>query len=173
MVARRVATSPPDVPPSTAQVARSSLLLRGRWLWGARAVWAIYAIVAIGLVIAHLPTNYTNLVAFTGIGAPQSAILSEGLQRLGLDPVVYALYRLVLDQGTALLGLMIAAILVWRKSSEGIVVLIALLLTAGVFAIDPPSLDRVGRDPPDPVGTRQGDDHHAHDAPGQPVLPFS
>ena len=140
MTTRRAATPPPGLTLAATPAARAPLLLRGRWLWLGRALWASYAAVAVGLTITQLPANYTNLVTFTGIGAPQSAILREGLRRLGLDPVVYALYRLILDQGTALLGLVIAGLLVWRKSSEGVVVLIALLLTAGVFAIDPPSL---------------------------------
>ena len=140
MTTRRATLSPPGLPFATTSPARPPLLLPGRWLWLGRAVWTVYAIAAIGLTIAHLPTDYTSSVTFTGIGAPQSAILREGLLRLGLNPAAYAVYRVVLDQMTALINLVVAALLMRRKSSEGIVLLIALLLVAGISAADPPSL---------------------------------
>ena len=92
------------------------------------------------LTLALLPTNYTSSATFTSIGAPQSAILREGLLRLGLDPASYASYRLLLDLVSALIDLVIAALLIRRKSSKGVVLLIALLLVAGIAALDPPSL---------------------------------
>ncbi|MDQ6906337.1 MAG: hypothetical protein M3176_05850, partial [Chloroflexota bacterium] len=139
MTTRRAILSPPGLPFVTAAPARPPLL-HGRWLWLGRAVWAVYAILAIGLAIARLPSDYTSSVTFTGVGAPQSAILREGLLRLGLNPAVYAIYRVVLDQMAALLNLVVAALLIRRKSSEGVVLLIALLLVAGISAADPPSL---------------------------------
>ncbi len=140
MTTRRATLAPPGLPFATTLPARPPLLLQGRCLWLGRAVWAAYALVAIGLAITRLPTDYTSSVTFTGIGAPQSAILREGLLRLGLNPAAYAIYRVVLDQMAALINLVVAALLIRRKSSEGVVLLIALLLVAGISAADPPSL---------------------------------
>lgn len=140
MTTRRATLPPPGLPFTTAPPTRPSLQLHGRWLWLGRAVWVVYAILAVGLAIARLPTDYTSSVTFTGIGAPQSATLREGLLRLGLNPAAYAIYRVVLDQVAALVDLVIAVLLIRRKSSEGVVLLIALLLVAGISAADPPSL---------------------------------
>lgn len=136
---RRPRLPPPSMPFTTSSSARP-LLLHGRWRWLGRTVWLAYATVAIWLAIVHLPINYTHSVTFTGIGAPQSATLREGLLRLGFDPAAYAIYRVVLDQVVAIVCLVIAALLMRRKSSEGVVLLIALLLVAGIWAADPPSL---------------------------------
>ena len=137
---RQSALSPPGLPIATAPSARPPLLLHGYWLGFGRAVWAIYAIVAIGLAVRYIPTSYTSSVTFTGIGGPQSAILREGLRHLGLDPAAYAIYRVALDQIVAIVDLAVAALLMRRKSSEGVVLLIALLLVAGIRADAPPSL---------------------------------
>ena len=103
-------------------------------------MWAAYALVAIGLAIAQLPTDFAGPVTIPGIGGPQSALLGEGLRRLGLDPALYAVFRATFSQVAALVGLVVAAVLIRRRSSEGVVLLIAVFLAAGVSASDPPSL---------------------------------
>jgi signal transduction histidine kinase len=140
MTTPRAAFRWPGLPGATASAARPPLQLHGRWLWLGRVVWALYAVVAVGLAIFHLPTDLTSPAAFRGIGAPHSALLHEGLQSLGLNPAIYAGYRVVLDHLAALVGLVAAALLMRRKSSEVVVLLIALQLTAGVAFLDPPSL---------------------------------
>lgn len=126
------------VPPSTSGT-RPTLLLRGRAVWFGRAVWAVYAVLAVGLTIIWSSADYAG-GAIPGIGAPESDLIRAGLRRLGIDPVAYAAYRLLLDSATALIGLVIAAILVWRKASEWVVLLIAVMLTADIALLDPPSL---------------------------------
>jgi hypothetical protein len=140
MIGRQIASSSPGAALDAPADTRPPLQLRGRGLWVARAVWAVYAALAIGLALVQLPTEYTDSLTFTGIGAPQSALLREGLRQLGLDPIVYVIYRIALDQAVALFGLAVAGLLVWRKSSEGVVLLIALMLVTDSAALDPPTL---------------------------------
>jgi hypothetical protein len=141
MIAPPWSVSPtPEAASATALGSQSPVLLRGRWLWLGRAIWAGYALVAIALVLTNLPLDVSSPITFPGIGAPQSAILRDGLREIGIDPAVYAIYRTVLDQLAAVVSLAVAALLIHRKSSEGIVVLIAVFLTAGSYNNDPPSL---------------------------------
>lgn len=148
MMIRRV-TQYADEPARAATAGnRAPQPLQGGRLWTGRSVWLLFAVAAVGMAIIQLPHHFSNADDFSGIGAAQSATVRAGLRRLGIEPVVYSVYRVALDQLAALVNLAAAAILMRRKSTEGIVVLIAILLTAGISADDPPSLIAMSSDHP-------------------------
>ncbi|MFN8517084.1 MAG: sensor histidine kinase [Chloroflexia bacterium] len=126
---------------------RPTPLLPGRAAWIGRAVWALYAALAVGLTIAQFPTLYAG-ASFPGVGTQESDLIRAGLVRLGINPDWYAIYRIFLDQATSLFELAIAAILIWRKASERVVLLIAIMLVADIGVIDPPALAALAADHP-------------------------
>ncbi|HET8628616.1 MAG TPA: sensor histidine kinase [Thermomicrobiales bacterium] len=139
MATRHTSYPATGLPRDAAPGARPPLALRGRWLWLGRAVWALFAALAIGLAIAKVPRELTGSMAFPGLGAPQSDILA-GLRQLGIDPALYVAYRVALELAPTLIGLVTAAVLVWRRSSDGVVLLLAVFLVAGIALVDPHSL---------------------------------
>src|SRR5687768_11893010 len=78
----------------------------------ARVVWAVCVVAALGLFVVAIPAVYQEH------RTPAEEIIT-GLDRLGLSPDVYAIYRaafLVLFGGGCFV---IAAIIVWRKPNDG------------------------------------------------------
>jgi serine phosphatase RsbU (regulator of sigma subunit) len=98
--------------------------LHGRWLVLARVVWIVIALLALGLIIASIPSYFTSLhVLCMGALAPCSnnEQLSpndlRALQALGLSLDFFATYQVALVIVFAAGYAAIGAVLFWRRSN--------------------------------------------------------
>ena len=101
----------------------SSTILRGRWLILARAAWLAMGAWAVGLFVAGIPAEYTQLQ----LGCPTPSCASSGgvapvelslLENLGLSPEFFATYGIALELIFALVFIGVAALIFWQKSSD-------------------------------------------------------
>jgi len=101
-----------------------STLLRRRWLSLARAAWLVVGALAIGLFVAGIPADYRQLQH----GCPTEPCASSGgvapvelhqLESLGVSPEFFAAYGSALEIIFALVFVGVAALIFWRKSSDG------------------------------------------------------
>src|SRR3990170_4331408 len=113
----------------------SSTILRGRWLILARAAWLAMGALAVGLFVAGIQAEYRQLQ----LGCPTSVCASSGgvgpvelslLANLGLSPEFFAAYGIALELVFALVFVVVAVLIFWRKSSDrqALFVSLALLL---------------------------------------------
>src|SRR5215216_5098564 len=111
----------------------SATTLRGRWLLLARATWVIIATLALGLFVASIPgyvLNVSELGQADWMGAPVEApaVLVFALDLLAVLASITA----------ALVCLILAAVLFWRRSDEWMVMSISLyLLVYGIVLAGP------------------------------------
>jgi len=111
----------------------SATTLRGRWLLLARATWVIIATLALGLFVASIPgyvLNVSELGQADWMGAPVEApaVLVFALDLLAVLASITA----------ALVCLILAAVLFWRKSDDWMVMSISLyLLVYGIVLAGP------------------------------------
>jgi hypothetical protein len=99
---------------------------------GARLLWLALVAPIIGMFLAGLPQAYANVLRY------EPATLA-GLLRAGLSPRAPALYLLSLD--TALFGVCVssAILMVWRRSRDRVVYLVAFVMVSiGMTYTTPP-----------------------------------
>jgi len=101
----------------------------------ARLAWVVVVSLLVALFLAMLPA-YDTLLQTVCTGAPCGLAQPTpgsalALQRLGLSLGTYATIPLALTSASAFLCLAVGAVIVWRKSAEWMVLLVAL----GVVAI--------------------------------------
>lgn len=114
-------SSPPpaDLTPLSAR----STILRGRWLVLVRTGWLALGALSVGLFAAGIPTEFAQL----RLGCPTPACASTGgvapadvslLGNLGLSLDFFAAYGIALELVFALVFVVVAALIFWRKSSD-------------------------------------------------------
>ncbi len=94
--------------------------LHGRWLVLARVVWVAVVVLALGLFIASIPTNFADLhILCTAASCRQlTADYVRELQALGLSMDFYATYIVVFIIVFAFGYCAVGAVLFWRKSDD-------------------------------------------------------
>jgi PAS domain S-box-containing protein len=113
--------------------------LRGQRLALARAGWIVLAVLSLSLFILALPQRFTDLLQ---AGVDYAAALSI----LDLPITFYALYFLLPDVVTVIVFTLVAAVLFWQKSNDGMVLFVSMtVLLVGV--IFPPTLDVLSDQP--------------------------
>ena len=99
--------------------------LRGRWLVIARVAWIMVAALAVGLFVASIPAYLSNVLSLgqaTWMGAPVDA--PAGLV-FALD-----LVAVLASITSALVCLVLAGVLFWRKSNDWMVIFVSSYLLA-------------------------------------------
>src|SRR5688572_6457039 len=111
----------------------SSTILRGQWLIVVRAAWLVVGALTVGLFVAGVPAEYTQLQ----LGCPTPSCASSGgavpvelslLVNLGLSPEFFAAYGIALELVFALVFVVVAALIFWRKSSDRQALFVSLTL---------------------------------------------
>ncbi|HEY7127607.1 MAG TPA: hypothetical protein VH540_27010 [Ktedonobacterales bacterium] len=124
-------------PAQPASSSGSSWRIPRRWLPLARAAWGVCALLLLANFVASIPAYYqlmstvcplTNQVGCTDDSAQLSASTIQGLTRLHLSLTDYAIYFVTLNVLVSLLPWGIGLLLFWRKSAEGMGLLVSLLL---------------------------------------------
>jgi hypothetical protein len=96
-------------------------VLRGRWLFLARAGWAAVAITVLGTFVASVPARYAQLAhPTTGVRA--------ALAEMGLSAGGYALYNVGLDTVFVSVFAGVALVIFWRRSDDLMALLVATML---------------------------------------------
>src|SRR5438094_10622751 len=115
--------------------------LHGYKLIIARSAWSIIAAMALVLWVADIPPGYAQyLTVCTQSFCPNQLAtpdMVQALHSIGLSLQFYAIYNAILTIMVLLIYLGIAAILAWRKSDDGIALLVSLglvTLATAVFA---------------------------------------
>jgi hypothetical protein len=126
----------PSASPAIASKAQepvaTKIRLRGRWLRLSQVGWIALVALALGLFGASLPFSFLHLHMLcmgTGCAADQlTPQMVAALQQMGLSLGGYAMVILAVNLVTALIWLAVAAVIVWRKSDDWMVLLVALML---------------------------------------------
>jgi hypothetical protein len=120
--------------------------LTGHWLVVARVSWVVFTVPILLVFAASLRAYFALLhllcrttVCALGQLTPSTA---RALQALGISISDYALFMVTLIVVTALVCFAIAIVLVWRKSDEWMVLLVAfwLVMQAATAIVDLPTL---------------------------------
>ena len=109
--------------------------LHGRWLLLLRVGWVVVIVLALGLFVGSIPSDFANLHLLC-TGAAAACIihgqLTPGdvrrLHELGLSRDFYATYTIVIVSISALGYWLVAAFLFWRKSDDRMALLAAVSL---------------------------------------------
>ncbi len=101
----------------------------------ARTGWWVVALLSLAYVASGLPERFSELRLFWYANwytdAPVvSAIVRDGLANLGLTPVLYTSYTLVLDLVRAAAFYLVGALLFWRRPTQRLTLLVAYCLVA-------------------------------------------
>jgi hypothetical protein len=100
-----------------------------RWLLGAQVTSTGLAVLAVGMYVASLPVFYYQLLILsksaTGV---DSAALRASLDEAGFSVAVYAAYGVVTETVFAAVCIGVGALILWRRSSEPMALLVALTL---------------------------------------------
>ncbi len=126
----------PSASPPIASKARepvaAEIRLRGRWLRLSQVGWIALVALALGLFGASLPFSFLHLhMLCTGTRCTADQLTPEmvaALQQVGLSLSGYAMVILAVNLLTALIWLAVATVIVWRKSDDWMVLLVALML---------------------------------------------
>lgn len=119
--------------PGKEAAATSDTRLRGRWLMLVRVAWAAVALLCLAVVVGSLPVDLT---LFQTVCAGASCLASQqltassahALQQLGLSVSTYGVLSLSLFVLVACVWFGVALVILWRKSDEGMALLVALML---------------------------------------------
>jgi hypothetical protein len=115
------------------RVSPSATTLDGCWLLLARATWTIIAVLAVGLFVASIPGYVSNVLALgqaDWMGAPVEA--SAGFV------LVLDLVAVLASLTSALVCLILAGVLFWRRSDDWMVMFVsAYLLAYGIVLAGP------------------------------------
>src|SRR5579859_1977299 len=106
--------------------------MHGRLLIVTRIIWAMFAVFALTIFVFSIPI-YANLLQTLCSGSAcasgqLSSAAAHSLQPLHISVHAYALGRVIVSIALSCVWFVVAAILVWRKSNDWMVLLIALLL---------------------------------------------
>ncbi len=116
-----------------------------QWLILARSAWLAMSALAVGLFVAGVPAEYSQLQ----LGCPTPACASSGgvapvglplLENLGHSPKFFAAYGIALELVFALVFVGVAALIFWRKSSDRQALFVALALLLFGTATQPYAL---------------------------------
>ena len=98
-------------------------ILGNRWLFFARLGWLAIAALTVGLFVAGIPADYRQLQH----GCPSNPCVNgvttvelHQLERLGVSPEFFAAYGVAQEIIFALVFVGVAALIFWRKSSDGL-----------------------------------------------------
>jgi len=117
-------------------------VLHGRWLFIARAAWVALIALAVGLFVWSIPVAYEQLstVCEGNAGCDFLRLVPEDakvLERLGLSVGFYAADNVALSIVSVLGYWVIGAILFWKRSDNGAVLLTSVMLvTFGTIQVD-------------------------------------
>jgi hypothetical protein len=130
-MSQSAASPSPTVSPVS--VSADDTRLRGRWLVIARVGWVVVTLVVLTLSAIAIPEAYTLLQSVCQPGRSCLDIQLtptdlHHLQQLGLTPGFLAAYQLGLDIGTLLVYLALAALIIWRRSSDRMALFCASML---------------------------------------------
>ena len=93
-----------------------------------------------GLFVARLPAHYARLLTLSRADMRNPDAVRAGMAYLGLSPGVYAAFTVALTAVFTLVFFVVAMVLFWRKSDEGMALFVALwLVTFGAtfpFGLD-------------------------------------
>src|SRR5262249_38759664 len=106
---------------SATQSSDSARRLEGPWLALARVASVALALRAMGTFIAGLARRLAHLHAVSAADAPDGwtpEAFQSALAQLGLSIASYHGYRIALDLAFALCFVLVAALLLWRNSSD-------------------------------------------------------
>jgi hypothetical protein len=118
----------------------SGMVLSGIWLTLARMIWLAWAAMIVVLLVAGIPAVYRQVtiheapIPAIGNADMQAELLqlnaaqTESLQALGFSLGGYAIYRIAWHLVIALLFGLVAAVIFWRKSANGLAFLASLTL---------------------------------------------
>jgi hypothetical protein len=110
----------------TTQVTTSPTRLHGYWLFLARAAWVAIAILALLLTTLGIPRRFDHLRHL-------SPTLEDALRQLDLSADFYAGYILTVGLVFILGYFMVAGVIFWRRSDDGLALLVsAMLITFAV-----------------------------------------
>ena len=123
-----VSVGRPPQPVGAASRPRGALIV-------ARAAWGAAAALVLGLFLASLPPYLAHLQAvclhqpcLAQQLTPRSA---QALQAAGLSVATYAVLAAALALGAAVVWILLGGLLMWRRSDDGMAVLVAFLLVVG------------------------------------------
>jgi hypothetical protein len=129
--------------------ASSSTITRPRWLPVARVAWVVMAITVLAIILRSIPSSFeyyrsvctaaaetcSERAAEWPLPTPEGV---RALQDLGLSVSSYALLNVVIDKVFELTWFAVGALIFWRRSDDGMALLVsALLVTFGPVAVDP------------------------------------
>ncbi len=117
-------------PGSTTQRSTGPAALSGRRLLAARVAWAASVALTLGLFVAAVPALYLRN------SSPAEAVRA-GLEQLGLPVGFYPAYITGLLVFEAVVCFTLAAVMVRRRSDDGMVLLVSLFLVMLGAANDP------------------------------------
>jgi hypothetical protein len=120
--------------------------LHGRWLLGARIVWGIVVLTALGLFVASIPSYFAYLhilsaTPTTDLGAQLARQDVQQLQAVGLSIDFYAWYSVILTSIFVIVYSLIGLVLFLRKSENRMALLASFTLV--MFSIDATSFNVV------------------------------
>ena len=106
--------------------------LQGRWLLLARGIWLTLVILTLAIFFASLPVYVALLQTSCDGAACEYQQLTPGqvetLKGMGLSPGDYSAYTVALTLTIMVVCLAVSARIVWRRSSDRMALLVALML---------------------------------------------
>src|SRR5262245_15104481 len=132
------APSSTPMPPDHVVPAAGPPRLRGPWLVLARLACVVATLLVLGPFIAGLVVRMTHLDHLSAYAVRSGSgwtpeTFSAALAQLGLSVGLYQLAFLALDVVMALFFVLVAALILWRKSDERLALLVAMaLITLGL-----------------------------------------
>jgi hypothetical protein len=137
MIKTRTQVTTPDVCVQTIPTQ-----LQGPWLWAVRLVWVLIFSFALGTFVYSVPVGYTRLLTLCAPpGCADDQLLPAAAQTLaqnGISLYFYALYNIGLTVLFTVVYLVLAALIFWRRSADGMAIFASLTLT--VFGVFPTEL---------------------------------
>src|SRR4028118_1489548 len=107
--------------------------LNGRWLRFARAAWIMVATLAVGLFVASIPGYVSNV-----LGLGRATWMGTPVEALAGAVFVLDLVAVLASISSALVCLILAGVLFWRKSNDWMVVFVSsYLLVYGSVMVGP------------------------------------
>jgi hypothetical protein len=126
-----------------------TITLRGRWLLPARVAWVVMAITVLAIILFSIPSSFEY---YRSVCTAASEVCVEraaewplptpegvrALQDLGPSMRSYALLNVVIDKVFQLVWFAVGALIFWRRSDDGMALLVAAFLVSfGPVAVDP------------------------------------
>lgn len=116
--------------------ALTSSTLSGRRLFLARLGWLVVSVLAIGLFSASIPAYYDSVI---NLSDPEldTATVRANLEAAGVSIERYAAYLLPISVASAVMWVVVGAVLFWRRSDNWVALFASLsLITYGTFGLN-------------------------------------